>query len=474
MINTRRGGALSALMLLVLAACGEGPAQAPGGAAVVGTAAAEVDYAPLAWAAPGKRADLLEAVTTWNDHIARFSRLALVPPPREARMAAMATTTVHDVLNAVKRRYAGYAYVGNATQPLLVEAAIATGVHDVLASVGTGLAPGNTAPAFIAQAYADYMAGLPDGIEKTRGIDLGRAAAAAMIALRANDGSVGAFAVPYTSTGEPGKFRPLIPPSNTGVSGQVAIPHWANVRPFVMTSPSQFRVPPPYGAPSVQAAVQTPQYLADYAEVKAYGGVVSQLRTPDQTDIAFFWVGSSIQGWNEAARVIGRQRQLGAWQLARLLAHAHLAQADSYIATFDNKFHDLFWRPVTAIRLGNLDPNTPGDPTWNVVSSTVPAIGGTPPVPEYNSSHAAAGGASGEAIMANVPGRVAFSMTSSTSQTGQPRSWRSIDEAIRENSDSRVYVGFHFRHATEIGEAQGRAIGRWVVANSLAKLDDED
>jgi hypothetical protein len=471
MFNIKRGWALGALVPLAMAACGENPASAPTGSAVVAT---EAESAPLAWAAPGRRAELLEAVTTWNDHIATFGRLALVPPPLEARMAAMANTTVHDVLNAVKRRYEGYAYTGSASEPLLVEAAIATGAHDVLASIGAGLAPGNTAPAFIAQSYATYMAALPDGVEKTRGIELGRAAAAAMIAMRANDGSVGAFSVPYTSTGEPGKFRPLIPPSNTGLSGQVAIPHWAGVRPFVMTSPSQFRAPPPYGAATVQAAVQTPAYLADYAEVKAYGGVVSALRTPDQADIGFFWVGSSIQGWNEAARVIGRQRQLGAWKLARLLAHVHLAQADSYVATFDNKFFDLFWRPVTAIRLGNLDPGTPGDPTWNVMTSAVAAIGGTPPVPEYNSSHAAAGGASGTAIMGNVPGKIAFSMTSSTSQTGRSRAWRSVDEAIRENSDSRVYVGFHFRHATEIGEAQGRAIGRWVLEHSLAKVGDED
>lgn len=472
MINTRRGRALSLLMLLALAACGDGPAEAPEGATAVAPAA--VDDAPLAWRVPGRRADLLEAVTTWNDHIARFSALASVPPPREARMAAMANTTVHDVLNAVKRRYEGYAYTGSASERLLVEAAIATGAHDVLASVGTGLAVGNTAPAYIAQAYADYMAELPDCVEKTRGIALGRAAAAAMIALRADDGSVGPAAAPYVSTGEPGKFRPLIPPSNTGLAGQTAIPHWGKVRPFVMTAPSQFRAPPPYGAPTVAAAVQTAAYLADYAEVKAYGGVVSQVRTPDQTDIAFFWVGSSIQGWNEAARVIGRQRRFGAWKLARLLAHTHLAQADAYIASFDNKYFDQFWRPVTAIRLGNLDPITPGDPTWNVVSSTVPAIGATPPVPEYASAHAAAGGASGEAIKGNVHGRVAFSMTSGSSQTGEPRSWRSIDKAIRENSDSRVYVGFHFRHATVMGESQGRAIGLWTVAHSLAKLHDDD
>lgn len=471
MLNTKRRWFLGALIPLVLAACGENPTSAPTGSAVV---ASEAESAPLAWAGAGRRVDMLEAVTTWNDHIVAFGQLALFSPPVEARMAAMANTTVHDVLNAVKRRYEGYAYTGSVAEPLLVEAAIATGAHDVLASVGAGLAPGNTAPAYIAQSYASYMAGLPDGVEKTRGIVLGRAAAAAMIAMRANDGSVGPPAAPFTSTGEPGRFRPLIPPTGTALSGLTAFPHWGRVRPFVMTSSSQFRAPPPYGAASVQAAVQTPQYLADYAEVKAYGGVVSQVRTPDQADIAFFWVRSSIQRWNEAARVIGQRRQLGAWKLARLLAQVHLAQADAYIASFDNNYFDPFWRPVTAIRLGNLDPNTPRDPSWNVLASSVPAIGGTAPVPDYTSGHAGAGGASGTAIMGNMPGRIAFSMTSSSSQTGTPRAWRSVDEAIRENADSRVYVGFNFRHATEAGEAQGRAIGEWVLANALGKVGGED
>ncbi|MFL5520239.1 MAG: vanadium-dependent haloperoxidase, partial [Gemmatimonadales bacterium] len=460
---------LGTLGVLVLMGCTEDPATSSAGSAAESFTA---ETSPLAWAAPGKRADLLGAVTTWNDHIAEFGQRALVPPPVEARMAAMANTTVHDVLNAVKRRYAGYAYAGSVSEPLLVEAAIATGAHDVLASVG-GLDPSSSAPEFIDDAYATYMAALPNGVEKSRGVALGRAAAAAMLAKRANDGSNAPLAGPYVSTGEPGKFRPLIPPTNTGLAGITPLQFWGNVQPFVLTSSSQFRAPPPYGAPTVQAAVQTPQYLADYAEVKAVGGAVSSVRTADQSDIAFFWVGSSIYGWNEAARVIGLQRQLGAWKLARLLAQVHLAQADSYIATFDNKYHDHFWRPVTAIRLGNLDPATPGDPTWNVTSSAVAAIGGTPPVPEYSSAHAGAGGASGAVIMGNVPGKIAFSMTSPTSQTGKPRSWRSVDEAIRENSDSRVYVGFHFRHATEIGEAQGRAVGAYVLANSLAKLDDE-
>jgi hypothetical protein len=387
----------------------------------------------------------------------------------------MAQTAVHDVLNAVRRRYEGYAYTTNATEQLSVEAAVATAVRDVLVAEASGPPFAPAAVASIAQAYTAYLAAIPASVEKDRGIALGRAAAAAMVARRAGDGSAGPVAGPYLSSGVPGAFRPLIGPAvPTGLGGVVPLQTWQNVRPFVLASGAQFRAPPMYGAASVQAAVQTPAYLADYAEVKAYGGVTSSVRTADQTDLAFFWVGSSTLGWNEAARVIGAQRHLDGWKMARLLAHVDLALNDAYIAVFDNKNLNQFWRPITAIRLGNMNAATPGDPTWEVLSSTVPAIGLTPAISDYVSGHAGAGAAAGEAIKANVPGRVAFSMTSGTSQSGKARSWGSIDEAVEENAASRVYIGFHFRHATVMGMAQGRQVGRWVTAHSLAKVDDGD
>jgi hypothetical protein len=100
--------------------------------------------------------------------------------------------------------------------------------------------------------------------------------------------------------------------------GPQAIPGWGSVKPFVMTSASQFRSPPMYGTTNVADAVKTALYLQDYDEVQRLGGMVSE-RTQDQTDIAFFWIESTIQGWNRIARHIADKRQLGAWRLARLL-----------------------------------------------------------------------------------------------------------------------------------------------------------
>jgi len=468
-MRNRTAAALAAL-LMVLAGCGdsENPSSAgPAGAVAPDNPAVTGDEtSAMVWHPEGKRADLIETVETWNDNIEEFSRLAFVSPPAEARMSAMANTTVHDVMNAVDRRYEPYAYDGRVTQPVSVEAAVATGAFDVLSSIGAGL-PTPDALEFITKAYNDYMLSVGNGTEVTHGTQLGHEAAAAMLANRANDGSAGPPAVIFTSTGEPGKFRSPIGTA-TALTGPQAIPHWGGVKTFVLTSAAQFRAPPMYGAATVEDAVKTPAYLADYAEVKRLGGMVSE-RTAEQTEIGFFWIESTIQGWNRIARHLADKRHLDAWKLARLLAHVALAEADAYISTFDTKYHYNFWRPITAIRLGNLDPSTPGDETWQAASMLVPALGGTPPMPDYNSGHSIAGASAAQAILANIEGGTAFTTESGT-LPGVTRSFHSVREAARENADSRIYIGFHFRHATDKGVSAGEQVGRYVGDNSLQRV----
>jgi len=152
--------------------------------------------------------------------------------------------------------------------------------------------------------------------------------------------------------------------------------------------------------------------------------------------------------------------------LARI---AHGTIADTTIACFEAKYFYNFWRPVTAIRLGNLDPNTVADPTWQVSSLLVPELGGTPPIPDYASGHAIAGGAAAQAILANIEGTTAFTTESGT-LPGKTRSFTSVLKAARENADSRVYIGFHFRHAADMGLAAGLQVGQYVGDNSLQRV----
>lgn len=461
-----RRAALSAICAASIAACTDSTGPAPGADAA--TRGDLLDAAPLSWRAPNTPGTLRDAVLHWNDIItATFHAPVFVPgqpPPSDARAYAMASVAIHDALNAIDRRYEGFAYAGTLVEPVSGDAAIAAAVHGVLAAL-TGPLPNPAPLAFVNARYTEALAGIPDGAEKAAGIALGQAVAAAVLAERAGDGAAGPPVSPYASPGTPGAFRPLVPdPSAVALNGLAAAANWATIRPFVLESYSQFRSDAPYGAATLAAAVTTPEYLADYAETKALGGVVSQ-RTEQQTEIGFYWIESSAQGWNRVARAILDRRQQTAWSAARMLAHLHLAIADSYIANFDSKYYWRFWRPVTAIRLGNMDPATPGDPTWNVASSATP-LGATPPVPEWPSAHAMGGAAAAEAIKAHVPGTTAFTMTSTTG-SGVPRSYRSVDEAVRDNSLSRVYVGFHWRAATVEGERLGRLVGRWVVEHSL-------
>ena len=453
--------------LFLTAACTAalGCADTTGTAPAPDDLALDADAAPLAWRAPATPGTMRDAVLAWNDVITAFFHPPIFvpaqPPPADARGYAMESVAMHDALNAIDRRYEPYAYTATVARPVSGDAAVAAAVHGVLAALGATYATAGPLE-FVNGRYADALAAIPDGPEKAAGVALGEAVAAAVLAARSGDGSAGPPASPYVSAGTPGAFRPLIPnPSATAIAGLAAIQNWGNQRPFVLPSVLPFRSSSPYGAATLAEAVQTPEYLADYAETKAYGGAVSQ-RSAEQTEIGLFWIESSALGWNRVARSILDARPQTAWRAARMLALVHLAIADAYIANFDSKYHWHFWRPVTAIRLGNMDPATPGDPTWSV---NVEAIA-TPPVPEWPSAHAMSGAAAAEVIEAAVPGTTAFTMTSTTG-TGEPRTYRSLDEAVADNNVSRVYIGYHFRAATVEGDRVGRLLGRYVAEHAL-------
>lgn len=464
---TRRFTARASLVLLAaaLAACADSAAPTSGATDQSNHAFDVVDAAPLAWRSPSTPGTLRDAVLFWNDVITAFFHPPVFvpgqPPPLDARGYAIASVAMHDALNAIDRRYEPLIYQGSATTRLSGEAAVAAAVRGVL--VGLGQSFSTPAPVAYANArYDAYLADIPAGPEKAAGIALGEAVAAAILADRATDGSAGPPATPYVSPGGPGDFRPIIP-NPVGLRGVAALQQWGAVRPFVLTSPSQFRSGSPYGAASLAAAAQTPEYLADYDEARRLGGIVSE-RTDEQTNAALFWVESNAQTWNRAARAILDRRQQTAWRTARLLAHLHLAIADGFYANLESKYHWKFWRPITAIRLGNLSAS-PADPAWD--AAAVAALGRpTPPTPEWPAEGAMAGAAGAEVIAAHIPGTTAFSMESST-LPGTPLSYGSVDEAAGAHAQSKIWLGYNFRAATEAGALQGRRVARHVLAHSL-------
>ncbi|HEV8284521.1 MAG TPA: hypothetical protein VGQ09_09430 [Chitinophagaceae bacterium] len=407
-----------------------------------------------------------EMVLTWNNAasyvVVRTLQLQAaprIPPFRESHYYAMVNIAVHDALNNIVPKYKSYSLDAR-DKDADPDAAVAQAAHDVITYFfGKLNPPANVTPQevqdYIHNLLTQTLNSIPDGEAKSKGIALGTAAAQAIIQKRANDGSLTAV-FPIVQGTLPGEYRST-PPFEA--SGFYDSPGWGNVKPFSIQSSTQFPVPPPY-------ALNSPEYAADYNEVKSMGCATctgASGRTEDQEKIARFWVESSALGWNKVAKAIIAQKNMDAWKVARLLALVQISVADAYISCLKFKINYFFWRPYHAIRLGDNDgnPNTIADPAWQVLVSPIP------PITDHPSAHAAAGGAAAELLKQYFEtDNIDFSFESS-SLLANPRSYSSFSEAARENSLSRIYVGYHFRKAVDDGQALGNNVGAWVATHAL-------
>jgi len=417
-----------------------------------------------------------DAVSEWNATAGRAAVATGISPVgnplHESRLYAMTQIAIHDALNSIHRRSEPYAFAARARRHTSVDAAIAAAARGVMVPVlqqppfGAGI---SDAVALVEADYAAAVDAIPEGRAKRNGLTIGRAAAAAIVALRADDGADTLLVdAGYPQGDAPGEYR-----FTPGFTFAFA-PGWGEVTPFALYDASQFRAPPPY-------RVTSRRFAADFNEVKSLGSATSSTRTPDQTEIARFWIESSPLQWNRIARAVAEDRGLDPWQQARLFGLLDIALADGYIGSFETKYRYDFWRPVTAIHEAGSDGNrrTQPDPGWMPLDVT-------PPIPDHDSAHAVEGGA-GSTVLRRVFGsdHVAFSGCSSTVLTGTlpagadcdgdagnvlRRQYTSFSHAARENGLSRIYVGWHFRKAVDDGIRHGRRIGKFAVANYMRPL----
>jgi hypothetical protein len=132
-------------------------------------------------------------------------------------------------------------------------------------------------------------------------------------------------------------------------------------------------------------------------------------------------------------------------------------------AIFDAKYTYGFWRPVSAIRNGDIDGNdaTERDAGW------MPFID-TPMHPEYPCAHCVVSGAYGSVLKAALGSTPSPTLTStSPTAPGKPRSWANPDDFMREVALARIYDGVHYRNSTEVGSAMGVKIGELTAARFL-------
>lgn len=390
------------------------------------------------WIASGASAAMTDVVSDWNARAVAAGYTARLSPDMHSRNMAIVQTAVFEALNSIEPRYKPYRTLLRAEPGASPQAAVAAAAHHALVRLFPEQAKDFDA------ALQATLAGVPDGPARANGVALGVQAATAMLADREKDG-VGAPLNyrPYTVAG---RYVPTMLPSSST---------WGGVRPFALKSRDQVRPPPPYKLDSAQ-------WARDFNEIKKLGAKTGSTRSAEQTEIARFWALTGPATYNPVALQVAAAKKLDLLDNARLLALTALATADAAVAVFDAKYTYNFWRPITAIRLADIDGNdaTDLDATWEPLINT-------PMHPEYPCAHCIFQG-SAAAVLQTLYGDVVprFSITSTTAP-GVTRSFDKLSDYVADVVNARVYEGVHYRSSGETGAAMGRQIGEYVVQNFL-------
>jgi hypothetical protein len=379
-------------------------------------------------------------------------------PFATTRVAAMMSASVFDAVNGINPRFQPVHVKPNAPRYASQRAAAIQAAFAILLDVyptqsATLTAQKNASLAALAQSESSQAI--------AAGVAWGQTVADAIWNWRLTDGNA-PTPPPYEGVlgivGAPaarGFWLPT-PPANTPGSG----PQFATMTPWVLTRPSQFRLPPPY-------SINSPEFAADLSETRTMGALSGSPRTADQSELVLFWQSNTSLTWNRIASQLSAKRGLSFVDNAHLFALMNVTMADAAIACWDSKYRFSFWRPITVIREG-LNPGE-ADPTWEPWLDFFPA--GTPSHPEYPSAHASLSG-SAAFVLASVFGEnTAFTVDSET-RPGT-RAFSNFTSAVDEIADARVFGGIHFRTSCVRGNSLGRTVADYVSRHALRGIGDD-
>ena len=380
-----------------------------------------------------------DVISDWNENAVTFGVSHHMGPPPAERVIAMMQLAMFDAVNSIERKYRPYLAQLPAATTASKEAAAAAAAGTVLA----GIDP--QAQAKMESLLASYLASIPDSPAKAEGIKLGQAVAAKILEARANDGA-----------SAPDTYRPRTTAGIYVPTAPTAVPQWPGVKPFALTSASQFR-------PAAPIALKSAEWATNYNEIKELGGRSSTKRSARQAEDARFWLAVDGRVFYPVVRTLAAEKELSLIDSARLFALAAVARADSLIAVFDAKYHYEFWRPVTAIRNGDIDDNpaTERDAAWQPIDAT-------PMHPEYPCAHCIES-ASLAGVVETLFGTAEIPEVSMTSPTvpGVVHHWTNVRAFTNEVSEARIWAGFHYRFSTKVGQDMGYKIGEYVAKNVM-------
>jgi hypothetical protein len=380
-------------------------------------------------------------VTDWDEKAVAFIQPRMVPPVAYRAMAIV-HIAMFDAVNSIEPLYRPYYAQLPATRETSKDAAAAAAAGAVL----TKLLPDVASD--IQAALKSYLSAIPESGAKSDGIKLGDAVAAKILEARAADGS-----------SAPDAYRPVTTPGLYIPTALTVAPQWPDLTPFAMTSPSQFRPKPPI-------ALESDQWAKDYNEIKELGAKNSSKRSARQTEDARFWLLTGPLSTHPLHRQVAIRKEMSVTDTARFMAVITAAEADAMIAVLDAKYKYAFWRPITAIRNGDIDGNaaTEREATWQPIDNT-------PMHPEYPCAHCIVSSAVASAVeamlgTADIP---EVTMTSPTAPDVTHR-WTNLQAYADEVSAARIAAGFHYRFSTVVGEDMGRQIGVHAVKTIMQPL----
>ena len=402
-----------------------------------------------AWLAVGAAAPAwANVIADWDEKaIAVTAPLVSVPsasaPYAAYRMMGMVHAAMFDAVNSIDRSYRPYLVQLPADPATSKEAAAAAAAAAVLATMDAKTA------GEIKIALESYLASIPDGAAKSEGVKLGEAVAAKVLAARAGDGSDASD--DYRPRTAPGVYVPT--PIMRG-------PMWPRVKPFAIASASQFRPGPP-------VALKSKEWATDFNEIKDYGAQKSAKRTEQQTETARFWLVTGPVAYHPFLRQFVTAKQMSVVESARFMALGTFAINDALIAVLEAKYHYNFWRPVTAIRNGDIDGNaaTDRETAWQPIADT-------PMHPEYPCAHCAVSGSVAGVVKAafgtdDIP-EIA---TTSPTAPGVTHRWTNLTAFTDEVANARIWSGFHYRFSTRAGTNLGLHVGECVAKSVMQPVE---
>ena len=238
---------------------------------------------------------------------------------------------------------------------------------------------------------------------------------------------------------------PAAPGQGRATAPTVLDPHYAAMRPWLMSSASAFRPAPP-------VALDSDTWRKDVDEVRRMGGRTSAERSPAETVRARFWAPYDTA---PALRAVAAQPGRSLVRNARFYAMSALALDDAALAMIEAKLHYGFWRPVQAIRAGS---GGPADPLWEPLLKT-------PLHPEYPCGHCVIAAALATVIEAEGAPKTGLPF-SNTAMPGVVVTVATPADYVAQVSFSRICGGVHFRSTAVASEAMARKI----AANTLARF----